>query len=81
MCRKIARSVVNAEAEKEKEKDKAKKKEFVRLLERIAVSLGSKVVKRLALERSFHVITLDVERDLVFRAVADHVREHAVLRK
>ncbi|HEY7957669.1 MAG TPA: alpha/beta fold hydrolase [Polyangia bacterium] len=44
--------------------------------ERIAVSLGSKVVKRLELERSFHVITLDVEREQVFRAVAAHLHEH-----
>jgi len=32
VCRKIARSVVNAEAEKEKEKDKAKKKEFAKVV-------------------------------------------------
>ncbi len=32
VCRKIARSVVNAEAEKEKEKDKAKKKEFAKVI-------------------------------------------------
>src|SRR5712671_5664157 len=32
VCRKIARSVVNAEAENEKEKDKAKKKEFAKVV-------------------------------------------------
>jgi ATP-dependent Lon protease len=32
VCRKIARSVVNAEAEKEKEKDKAKKKDFAKVV-------------------------------------------------
>jgi ATP-dependent Lon protease len=32
VCRKIARSVVNAEAEKEKEKDKSKKKEFAKVV-------------------------------------------------
>jgi ATP-dependent Lon protease len=32
VCRKIARSVVNAEAEMEKEKDKAKKKEFAKVV-------------------------------------------------
>ena len=32
VCRKIARSVVNAEAEKEKEKDKAKKRDFAKVV-------------------------------------------------
>lgn len=45
-------------------------------LEALANGLGSTEVKRLPLDRSFHVITLDVEREQVFRAVADHFLPH-----
>jgi carboxylesterase len=33
-------------------------------------------IRQIALERSFHVITLDVERQMVFDAVLDHVQTH-----
>jgi carboxylesterase len=33
-------------------------------------------LRTLVLERSFHVITLDVEREMVFNAVADHLLAH-----
>jgi carboxylesterase len=39
-------------------------------------SLGSRVITELVLEESFHVLTLDVERETVFRAVAAHMREY-----
>lgn len=44
--------------------------------ERIAASLGSREIKMLTLERSFHCITIDVERETLFRAVAEHLLEH-----
>ncbi len=37
------------------------------------LAAGGTHVKQLVLERSFHVITLDVERELLFRAVTEHV--------
>lgn len=40
-------------------------------------ALGSTEKKLVALEKSFHVITLDLEREQVFRAVAEHVIQHA----
>ena len=39
-------------------------------------ALGSRVITELVLEESFHVLTLDLERDTVFRAVAAHMREY-----
>jgi carboxylesterase len=42
----------------------------------LARGLGSREVVEVPLEQSFHVITLDVEREQVFRAVEDHVRKH-----
>lgn len=46
-------------------------------LEHLTANLGSTVVERLVLERSFHVVTLDVEREQVFAAVRDHITKHA----
>jgi carboxylesterase len=40
------------------------------------VSTPRRDVRQLILDRSFHVITLDVERETVFHAVAEHVREY-----
>jgi carboxylesterase len=40
-------------------------------------ALGSADKKLVALERSFHVITLDLEREQVFEKVAEHVSAHA----
>jgi carboxylesterase len=47
-------------------------------MEAVAAGLGTprNEIRQLILEKSHHVITLDVERELVFRAVADHVRDH-----
>jgi carboxylesterase len=47
-------------------------------MEAIATRLGTprSQVRQLILERSHHVITLDVERELVFRVVADHILEY-----
>jgi carboxylesterase len=45
-------------------------------LSEIAGRLGAPIVRTQALDRSFHVITLDVEREQVFRAVGDHLLEH-----
>jgi esterase/lipase len=47
-------------------------------MEAIAKRLGTPrgQVRQLILERSHHVITLDVERELVFRAVTDHILEY-----
>ena len=42
----------------------------------IARALGSREVTELVLERSFHVITLDLEREQVENAVADHLLKH-----
>lgn len=47
--------------------------------DRVARALGSQVIERLTLERSFHVITLDVEREQVFRAVTDHLHRQMTL--
>jgi esterase/lipase len=33
-------------------------------------------LRELVLERSFHVITLDVEREIVFNAVTEHLSSH-----
>jgi carboxylesterase len=41
----------------------------------LAAHLGSREVVEVPLEQSFHVITLDVEREHVFRAVTDFVTE------
>jgi carboxylesterase len=41
-------------------------------MDAIAHRLGATEVRKLVLHDSFHVITLDVERDKVFAAVADH---------
>ena len=45
-------------------------------MDHIVRSLGSREVTQLVLERSFHVVTLDLEREQVFRAVADHVLKY-----
>jgi carboxylesterase len=42
-------------------------------MDAIAHRLGSPVVRKLVLHQSFHVITLDVEREKVFAAVAEHL--------
>jgi len=42
----------------------------------IAGRVSSAHMKKIALERSFHVITLDVERDAVFEAVRAHLSAH-----
>jgi carboxylesterase len=44
--------------------------------EPLARELGSAVVKHRPLERSYHVITIDVERDTVASAVAEFFEEH-----
>jgi carboxylesterase len=46
-------------------------------MEAVARGLGTppEQLKRLVLERSFHVITLDVEREQVFRAVGDFIHD------
>jgi carboxylesterase len=45
-------------------------------LDALAQGLSSREIKRVALERSFHVLPLDVEREQVFRAVAEHMMTH-----
>jgi carboxylesterase len=40
------------------------------------VSTPRSHVRQLILERSYHVITLDLEREIVFKAVAEHIREY-----
>jgi carboxylesterase len=47
-------------------------------MEAVAQAVGTprRDVRQLILERSHHVITLDVERELVFQAVADHIAEY-----
>jgi carboxylesterase len=45
-------------------------------MDHIVRSLGSKQIAQLVLERSFHVVTLDLEREQVFRAVGDHMDVH-----
>jgi carboxylesterase len=45
--------------------------------QRIAATVGAETVKHRALERSFHLIAVDVERDLVAEEVATFVRAHA----
>jgi carboxylesterase len=47
-------------------------------MEAVAAAVGTprRDVRRLILERSYHVLTLDVERETVFQAVADHIREY-----
>jgi esterase/lipase len=42
----------------------------------ITGSLGSEVIERLWLDRSFHVVTLDVERSLVIDAVGRFLAQH-----
>ncbi len=42
----------------------------------IATRVSSKVCERLILERSFHVITLDVERAQLFSRVRDHLDQY-----
>src|SRR5262249_23524941 len=42
----------------------------------LAKNLVSREIVEVPLERSFHVITLDVDREQVFRAVEDHVTTH-----
>lgn len=42
----------------------------------LAKNLGSREIVEVPLERSFHVITLDVDREQVFRAVEEHVTNH-----
>jgi carboxylesterase len=51
-------------------------------MEAVAAAVGTprRDVRRLILERSYHVITLDVERETVFQAVADHIREYTPTR-
>src|SRR6266700_5451169 len=39
-------------------------------------SLGSEVIERLWLERSFHIVTLDVERSTVSRAITNFLSKH-----
>jgi carboxylesterase len=50
-------------------------------LEAVASGLGTPrgEIRQLILESSHHVITLDVEREQVFRAVADHVSDHVTV--
>jgi carboxylesterase len=40
------------------------------------ISTPRRDVRQLILDRSYHVITLDVERETVFHAVAEHIREY-----
>lgn len=46
--------------------------------QRIASGVGATTVKHRALERSYHLIAVDVERDLVAEEVAAFVRAHAL---
>lgn len=41
----------------------------------LAKNLGSRVIVEVPLERSFHVLTLDVDREQVFRVVGEHVNK------
>jgi carboxylesterase len=43
----------------------------------LAKNLGSRSLVEIPLERSFHVLTLDVDREQVFRAVEEFVTTHA----
>jgi esterase/lipase len=45
-------------------------------MDAIASGLGSKEIERITLHESFHVLTLDVERDRVFAAVTDWLGRH-----
>jgi carboxylesterase len=45
-------------------------------MEYLVRALGSKEITQLVLERSFHVVTLDVEREQVFDAVCKHVTKY-----
>jgi carboxylesterase len=45
-------------------------------MDAIAHRLGSPVIRKITLERSFHVLPLDVERERVFSEVAAHFLEH-----
>lgn len=45
-------------------------------MDAVAREVGSKEVKRVVLERSYHVITLDIEKETVFNAVGDHMQQH-----
>jgi len=51
-------------------------------METVAAGVGTarRDVRQLILERSYHVITLDVERETVFQAVDDHIREYTPTR-
>jgi len=39
--------------------------------------LGSAVIERLWLDKSFHIVTLDVERDIVIDAATRFLSQHA----